>query len=75
METAANKNTEVAVEEEPKSIVERFDKVTILQSERFKRYRDILDTVLNSGQLYGADEVDKVLSDALTHQVQKSVNE
>ena len=75
METAANKNTEVAVKEEPKSIVERFDKVTILQSERFKRYRDILDTVLNSGQLYGADEVDKVLSDAFTHRVQKSVNE
>ena len=75
METAANKNTEVAVKEEPKSIVERFDKVTILQSERFKRYRDILDTVLNSGQLYGADEVDKMLSDALAHRVQKSVNE
>lgn len=75
METATNKNTEVAVKEEPKSIVERFDKVTILQSDRFKRYRDILDTVLNSGQLYGADEVDKVLSDALAHLVQKSVNE
>lgn len=75
MEIATNKNTEVAAKEEPKSIVERFDKVTILQSDRFKRYRDILDTVLNPGQLYGADEVDKVLSDALTHRVQKSVNE
>ena len=75
MEITANKNTEVAVKEEPKNIVERFDKVTILQSDRFKRYRDILDTVLNSGQLYGADEVDKVLSDALAHRVQKSVNE
>ena len=75
METATNKNTEVAVKEEPKNIVERFDKVTILQSDRFKRYRALLDTVLNSGQLYGADEVDKLLSDALAHRVQKSVNE
>ena len=75
METVTNKNTEVAIKEEPKSIVERFDKVTILQSDRFKRYRDILDIVLNSGQLYGADEVDKVLSDALAHRVQKFVNE
>jgi len=50
------------------------DAVTIVKSKKYKRYADILCTVLDEGKMYTASEIDAILKDALAHKVTNRVN-
>lgn len=54
---------------------ERFTKSAILASDRFGRYRDLLDGLLEDDTAYTAAEVEKVLKNALNHVVKQAINE
>lgn len=46
--------------------VERFDALTIIQSDKYKRYSDLLRLYLNDDELYSHDEIEIILNRALT---------
>lgn len=54
---------------------ERFTKAAILASDRFGRYCDLLGGLLEDDAVYTADEVEKVLKNALNHVVKQAINE
>lgn len=45
--------------------VERFDALTIIQSDKYKRYADLLSLFLNDDELYSHDEIESILNRAL----------
>ena len=45
---------------------ERFDALTIIQSDKYKRYSDLLRLYLNDDELYSHDEIEIILNRALT---------
>ena len=55
--------------------VDRFDAVTIVQSERYKEYANMLDTILEPDTEYSLEEVDKLLNAALATLVRVEINE
>lgn len=46
--------------------IERFDALTIIQSDKYKRYSDLLRLYLNDDELYSHDEIEIILNRALT---------
>lgn len=46
--------------------VECFDALTIIQSDKYKRYSDLLRLYLNDDELYSHDEIEIILNRALT---------
>ena len=55
--------------------VNRFDAVTIVTSERYKEYANLLDSILEPGKEYSFDEIDKLLNKTLATPVKVEVNE
>ena len=53
---------------------EKMDAITIVKSERYKQYRDILFCELNEGQFYSHDDIAKILDKALSKPVKKDIN-
>lgn len=58
---ATSENVEATANE-----VERFDALTIIQSDKYKRYADLLSLFLNDDELYSHDEIESILNRALT---------
>ena len=55
--------------------VVRFDALTIVTSERYKEYANLLDTILEPNKEYSHDEIDKLIKKALANPVKVEVNE
>ena len=55
--------------EETTAEVSRFEKAALLKSEEFKRYSDLLNTVLEDGKTYTKEEVRVVLDETLKRKV------
>ena len=55
--------------------VNRFDGETIVKSERFKEYANLLDSILEPDKEYSHDEIDKLIKKALANPVKVEVNE
>ncbi len=51
--------------EAPAADIERFDALTIIQSDKYKRYADLLSLFLNDDELYSHDEIESILNRAL----------
>ena len=51
--------------EAPTADIERFDALTIIQSDKYKRYADLLSLFLNDDELYSHDEIESILNRAL----------
>lgn len=45
--------------------VERFDALTIIQSDKYRRYADLLRLFLNDDEVYSHDEIESILNRAL----------
>ena len=54
---------------EAKKEVETFDGVTIVKSDTYKEYRDLLDAKLENGVEYSHDDIKKILDKELTRNV------
>lgn len=52
----------------------RFDGVTIVKSQKYRRYADLLCCELDEGKTYTEKEVDEIIQKALARPVQKVVN-
>ena len=55
--------------EETTAEVSRFEKAALLKSDEFKRYSDLLNTVLEDGKTYTKEEVRVVLDETLKRKV------
>lgn len=55
--------------------VNRFDGETIVKSERYKEYANLLDSILEPDKEYSFDEIDKLLKKTLATPVKVEVNE
>lgn len=55
--------------------VVRFDALTIVTSERYKEYANLLDTILEPDKEYSHDEIDKLIKKSLANPVKVEVNE
>ena len=55
--------------------VVRFDALTIVTSERYKEYANLLDTILEPDKEYSYDEIDKLIKKSLATPVKVEVNE
>ncbi len=55
--------------------VVRFDALTIVTSERYKEYANLLDTILEPNKEYSYDEIDKLIKKSLANPVKVEVNE
>lgn len=56
-------------------VEERFDAVTIVTSEEYKQYRDLLHSQLEEGRLYTRSEIKKLIDKALNKPVKKDIVE
>ena len=63
------------METEKEDVVARFDGETIVKSERYKEYANLLDSVLEPDKEYSFDEIDKLLKKTLATPVKVEVNE
>lgn len=54
---------------------EKFDAVTLVKSERYRPWRDLLCAELEEGKLYSHDEIEKIIKTALAKPVQKDIIE
>lgn len=52
-----------------KTEVLKFEKSQICSSVKYSRYKDILSSQLKDNQLYGYDEIDKVIDDFMKGKV------
>ena len=64
----------MATEKEDANVV-RFDALTVVTSERYKEYANLLDTILEPNKEYSYDEIDKLIKKALATPVKVEVNE
>lgn len=55
--------------------VNRFDGETIVKSERYKEYANLLDTILEPDKEYSYEEIDKLIKKSLANPVKVEVNE
>lgn len=55
--------------------VVRFDALTIVTSERYKEYANLLDTILEPDKEYSYEEIDKLIKKSLANPVKVEVNE
>ena len=55
--------------------VVRFDALTIVTSERYKEYANLLDTILEPDKGYSYEEIDKLIKKSLANPVKVEVNE
>lgn len=55
--------------------VVRFDALTIVTSERYKEYANLLDTILEPDKEYSYEEIDKLIKKSLATPVKVEVNE
>ena len=55
--------------------VVRFDALTIVTSERYKEYANLLDTILEPNKEYSYEEIDKLIKKALATPVKVEINE
>ena len=55
--------------------VVRFDGETIVKSERYKEYANLLDSILEPDKEYSYDEIDKLIKKTLATPVKVEVNE
>lgn len=60
---------------EKEDVVARFDGETIVKSERYKEYANLLDSILEPDKEYSFDEIDKLLKKTLATPVKVEVNE
>ena len=63
----------MATKKEDANVV-RFDALTIVTSDRYKEYANLLDTILEPDKEYSFDEIDKLLKKTLTTPVKVEVN-
>lgn len=54
--------------------IERFDAITIVKSEKYKQFRDLLCIELDEDKLYSHDEIKNIIEKALARPVQKEIN-
>lgn len=52
-----------------KTEVSKFEKAQICSSVKYSRYKDILSSQLKDNQLYGYDEIDKIIDDFMKGKV------
>ena len=64
----------MATKKEDANVV-RFDALTIVTSERYKEYANLLDTILEPGKEYSYEEIDKLIKKSLANPVKVEVNE
>jgi len=64
----------VTTKEEPLATTEQFDGVTIVKSDEYGRYADLLATVLEKDKLYTHDEVQAIIKNELARPVVKNIN-
>lgn len=55
--------------------INRFDGETIVKSERYKEYANLLDSILEPDKEYSFDEIDKLLKKTLATPVKVELNE
>ena len=55
--------------------VNRFDGETIVKSERYKEYANLLDSILEPNKEYSFDEIDVLIKKTLATPVKVEVNE
>lgn len=55
--------------------VERFDGYAIIKSERYGQYEDILRCLLDDGELYSHEDIDKLLDAEFNRPIVETVNE
>lgn len=56
-------------------VEERFDAVTIVTSEEYKQYRDLLHSQLEADKLYTRSEITELIDKALNKPVKKDIVE
>lgn len=59
--------------EEAGNIVQ-FDASSIIQSAKYRRYRDLLSVILEEDMIYTEDKVDELIKEALSKSVTVNVN-
>ena len=45
---------------------QQFDAYTIIASDKYRRYRDLLTCLLNEDEMYTESDIDRILNQALT---------
>lgn len=54
---------------------EELDAIAIVKSKKYRRYADLLCTVLDEGKTYTHTEIEKIIEATLAHQVKKDIND
>lgn len=62
------------MEEEVMTNSAAFDPVTIVTSEKYKRYANLLDAVLEHDKQYTHEEIEKIIENTLNQKVMCEVN-
>lgn len=52
-----------------------FDPVTIVTSDKYKRYANLLDAVLEHDKQYTHEEIEEIIENTLNQKVTREVNE